>query len=889
MRITFLFLMSFIFSHTSIKAQNYPGGVTGAEVWYMGDWEDINNSEFVNSAQTDIKIKRCGEHFEKGLFNFNPSIFSEKLCLEYRAPLENSTGRNAFFVGEPYEQELSFSHLATFWRSDFIQNDSIIRNFIDLNNENVFSDRLYANYSSDKNANLNFYHTNNYNIDKKFKSYGQEGETSFFIGKPKVIILDENYEDSFFRGRFPEFLSFPRELSDNERNRVESYLALKYGLTLNNETSYLNSKNLIFWDKSNNDLFANRIFGFGKDLTSGLNQLQSESTHLKNHLISAIDEISETNMEKQTTINLDDNHFLVFGDNKGEPFFIKENSNRIAFWEKVWLAQRTGKNMDTSPIHFKLFLTSEVKAYLQSRPDNVLWLMQDKFIGNDEVSDFNNQNVEYYVGNVNLEEGFAYFTDIYFDSDFSIYDQFTFGSGPEMIVQAQVKGCKSDKLEVVLDITGGKPYYHIVVEYPDGTDEYDTSENSFTFLGEVGVTYHITVYDEQGVVSQVDITAQGWDFSLDLGPDQYLNASQTEIVLDASQGIEDPDATYAWYLDGILLNETGSSIIVTDMGTYEVIVNSGDLSCSVSDRIEVINRGFTASVSIIQGCGNEYNNGINISINGGVPPFTTVIQSNQSSTNYVHNNSILISDLANELYSITITDSEGANYMESIEFFIQNFELDLITQIEYMTNASIYYPGDFGYPNNQYNYPHISTGEDYTLDASLLISGQNVEYKWTINDILISEQPIISFSSDNGNYCTQVPYTSNFHPIVTVEVFDSASGCFLTESFSFKGYCPNNNYDIPQSLNEIKDLISLKTKVYPNPSEPNTTFSYQLIGSEQFDGTVEIFTVTGARLYSLEITGDSNYTLPFNLQSAGMYVIRTSSSLGVKIDKVIIE
>src|SRR5690606_15510942 len=193
MRITFLFLLSFIFFHTSINAQNFPGGVTGAEVWYMGDWEDINNVVFLNSAQTDIKINKCGEYYEKGLFNFNPSIFSEKLCIEYIAPLENTTGRNVFFVGEPFEQEVSLSHLGTSWRLDFTQADSVIRNFFDFNNKNIFTKEIYADYTSNKNANVNFYHTNNYNIDKKFKSYGQEGETTFYIGKPKVINLEEDY------------------------------------------------------------------------------------------------------------------------------------------------------------------------------------------------------------------------------------------------------------------------------------------------------------------------------------------------------------------------------------------------------------------------------------------------------------------------------------------------------------------------------------------------------------------------------------------------------------------------------------------------------------------------------------------------------------------------
>src|SRR5690606_6226397 len=179
-----LMLFFYILAINFTSAQNYPGGVIGAEVWYMGNWEHVGNGEFQNSAQTDIKINKCGEA-EKDLFNFNPSIFSEKLCLEYIAPLENTTGRNVFFVGEPEKPEPSISNLGTLWRQDFgqiVMTDSIIRNFFDFNNKNVFTKEIYANYTSDNNANVNFYHTNNYNIDKKFKSYGQEGETSFYIG-----------------------------------------------------------------------------------------------------------------------------------------------------------------------------------------------------------------------------------------------------------------------------------------------------------------------------------------------------------------------------------------------------------------------------------------------------------------------------------------------------------------------------------------------------------------------------------------------------------------------------------------------------------------------------------------------------------------------------------
>ena len=121
-----------------------------------------------------------------------------------------------------------------------------------------------------QNAHINFYHSNHYFIDKKFKSFGQEGETKFYIGKTTNIDPDASYEDSNFNGVFPEFLSFPRELSHNEINRVKSYLALKYGLTLVHSASYLNAQNAIFWDASNNQLFPKRIFGFGRDDISGI-------------------------------------------------------------------------------------------------------------------------------------------------------------------------------------------------------------------------------------------------------------------------------------------------------------------------------------------------------------------------------------------------------------------------------------------------------------------------------------------------------------------------------------------------------------------------------------------------------------------------------------------
>lgn len=893
----YLLFLCFLLSLFSINAQNFPGGVTGAEVWYMGNWDDIPNAEFLNSAQTDILITKCGERYDKDLFNFNPSIISDKLCIMYTAALENSTGRNIFFVGEPHKEEHSYSHVGTSWNDkleELFPTDSIIRNFFDFNNKSIYSKEILEPYLSDNNARINFYHTNHYNIDKKFKSYGEIGETDIFIGKLIDLNLSGNFEDEPFDGNFPEFISFPRELSYNERNRVESYLALKYGLTLSELDSYISSRNIVFWNKGNNEIFNHRIFGFGRDDISGLNQLQSESTHLKEHLVSAIEKILDTNMDKQEQTNIPNNHFLVFGDNGKNTDLANENNKKVKFWKKVWLAQRTGKYVYKLPIHFKLFLDEEILEYLDENPEESLWLMHDKFIGNDEVSEFDSENLEYYAGSINVEEGFAYFEDINFDDDNSIYDQFTFGVGPQMIVQAQIVGCKEDRIKVILDITGGRPKYTINVESEAGDIEDSTEESTYAFNAEPNTLYQVTVRDDQGIVVQLEFTPEPWDFSLDLGGTQYLGFEQQEIILDAGVGIDDPNATYQWYLNENLLPHTESTLLVSEPGDYVVTVTSADLSCSISDKATIEVKGFKASVSITQLCGSEYSNTIFIEIERGIPPFVTYITGEGgASVNHVHSGSTSFNDLSYGTYHITITDSVGSTFTDSVEFIeAEEIVLDLYTQLGALCLANNYdnICLNFNYPDAPFFIGGFPGGVGFSLDASLGVSNQNVEYQWYIDDESTGiPGPVLTL--EPGSYCTG---ESRELPMFTVVATDIIFDCVDTQSFITKDFCPNQNSvaqspnsNIPSQNAEANNW--LKTAVYPNPTEKNRTFIYEVFATKNFSGTVELYSISGARLYSIQTNNTKNLKLPFNLNSAGVYLIKITTSQGeVKTDRIII-
>ncbi len=144
----------------------------------------------------------------------------------------------------------------------------------------------------------------------------------------------------------PEFFSFNRPLGVSEINRIESYLALKYGLTLGTAVSYHSSgtatPGTIVWDGATG--FSNRIFGLGRDSVTSLDQRVAKSQEPD-----AVLTITTANPDGSDTANFTsansksrtqlvaDGQYLVLGDN-GKPLTL-DSTQRL---QRVWRAQSTG-------------------------------------------------------------------------------------------------------------------------------------------------------------------------------------------------------------------------------------------------------------------------------------------------------------------------------------------------------------------------------------------------------------------------------------------------------------------------------------------------------------------------------------------------------------------
>ena len=178
---------------------------------------------------------------------------------------------------------------------------------------------------------------------------------------------------------FGDVIAYERDLTNEERDRVRSYLAIKYGITLLQAQNYFASNGTVVW---NSDIsveaqaYNNNIFGVARDDASTLDQRISNSIKGTQSLlmVATTNNFTLANNAVGRTKIATDKSFLLFGDNNNATTAVRNltssdcpaidpnaNVKRI---ERVWLVQKTGTpggvylNFDYTPfaINTKVFM-----------------------------------------------------------------------------------------------------------------------------------------------------------------------------------------------------------------------------------------------------------------------------------------------------------------------------------------------------------------------------------------------------------------------------------------------------------------------------------------------------------------------------------------------------
>jgi len=380
-----------------------PGGVTGVDFWVKSDdagaiataWKDhsINTDNIPNVGGITLSAADRNHNFHPyttgyttskffyntvslmnptngELANTNTSIFSA-----VRPAAATGTGRitgidddatNAaepgmsILSGLPRQYEWYNTTTETSFSTTFNNGSSNI--FSAIADNSVANGGTSASTGGEKRLGLNgTYETTSFTGTNKFQIYGRH----LRVGHGT---WDAN---GAFPGDIMEVIWYKRTLTANEQSRVNSYLALKNGVT--SAENYLTSNSNIVWDIIVNNGYNNNIFGIARDNASALNQKQATSTGANQQLVIGHgNSLSESNADN--TNDLTDGQFLIVGDNGlkqslSTPLVSAAGANGETNYrfESIWKTQNTG-NIGTVTVAWPKGVKN---LYLVQSPDAV--------------------------------------------------------------------------------------------------------------------------------------------------------------------------------------------------------------------------------------------------------------------------------------------------------------------------------------------------------------------------------------------------------------------------------------------------------------------------------------------------------------------------------------
>lgn len=174
---------------------------------------------------------------------------------------------------------------------------------------------------------------------------GFTARATSYAGIPQIG--DRSTNDAPMIGDIAEIIVYSADNTAG-RNRVESYLALKYGLTLGNAATpidYTSSAGAVFWKGT--AAYQHNIFGIGTDQASGLTQTSSNSTNSGSG--DGTGQNKKGNLLLKTSAALADQHFLMIGTDSAalsEETITSAMGPAVAVASKrlirTWLVQNTG-------------------------------------------------------------------------------------------------------------------------------------------------------------------------------------------------------------------------------------------------------------------------------------------------------------------------------------------------------------------------------------------------------------------------------------------------------------------------------------------------------------------------------------------------------------------
>lgn len=316
--------------------------------------------------------------------------------------------------------------------------------------------------------------------------------SSAFNGFITSLSIAKN-DRQLFKGNIAELLIFQGKLDKKDRERYETYLALKYGVTLQGD-HYRASNDSIVWAKKQKTRYHHDIIGIAKDSLLNLHQKQSKNSEI----ILAAGKEQVTNILNQNS--LPEQSYLLIGATKGVISNFNNDTlapNAIyAVSEKRWLVSVFNDSLKNISTQLVLHADAVRGA------DSLFLIIQRSDSGSFE-----------FVFPDSLDaEGRLYFNNLHWDIDGSGSDLLRLATFPRFNQNSSIPGNSSifggDDQTAFLEQNQAQQNGLQLVGYPNPSNE------NF----QINVQ---TTSTEQTEVSITDVTGRVYFYSTQAGQNAY--------------------------------------------------------------------------------------------------------------------------------------------------------------------------------------------------------------------------------------------------------------------------------------------------------------------------------------------------------------------------------
>lgn len=297
----------------------------------LGMAQNPGGVPYPSLSSTDMGGDDSGS-FGTGVFNFHPYRMFDQPGESWSMPTLGLDEVSAFVVFSSLEP----THVFELKRSSIIT---------------LVSDSVLISYDT-----ISYQETD---WHPKFLTYIESSPFGDFRLHDSTYLAFGSAESSLtgFQGGVAEVILYPYLLDTDQRNRVESYLSLKYGISLPDSSNYVRSDGDSIWIADEHLEYRHHMTGIGRDDEGGLYQKQSHNLYGGIDLTLGLESIEAYN--DQNAAGIADYSYLLWADNDSLAAFVvlDPDTPDVKLMKRIWEANVIGGDIRTKTIQVRMDTT----------------------------------------------------------------------------------------------------------------------------------------------------------------------------------------------------------------------------------------------------------------------------------------------------------------------------------------------------------------------------------------------------------------------------------------------------------------------------------------------------------------------------------------------------